>query len=804
MSSRRRALADSVALTAAAAGTSWLATTSWRGFTEAPGRFLWPLLLMALLVAGIGAGLRHLRWPPALVLVVQLVVGLVVAASLAGGALVLTRDGWLTFGSAISGALDTAERYQAPVPAEAPGIESLLILGGFLCMVVVDYCVGGLRRVSVAGLPLLTIYSIPISMISGGVAWWSFALTAGGFLLLLFLQHREQTTRWGRGIGEDGTTGSTVSISSSAVRTSAGALAGSALVLAVLVPQFVPTLSLSVFGFGPGSGSGGDITVENPMTDLRRDLLRGEDEPVLRFETQDPAPSYLRLAALTAFNENEWSTGQRDIPDDQGAEGPVPTDELDPAVDRIRYEYSATASMSFESDFLVLAFPVDRVSAPGDWRYDTDTLDFMAVPDGLDLAGLAYQFTELELDIRPELLRDAPSWSGKVSRDYIELPDDFPPFVRNLAQDVTRDYPSRYEKAVALQDWFREDGGFEYDIENVEGGNGVDELVAFLTEGEGGRVGYCEQFASAMAAMARSLGIPARVAVGFLNPTRQDDGSWVYSTHDFHAWPELYFAGAGWVRFEPTPSDRAENVPSYAQGIGVANPPSEETTGPTEDPTATNSLGPGQTLDPGDISGADADGSEGGRGIWDNVLVALAILVLLALVALGPRLVRRARSRQRLYGAVEPAWVELRATAIDLGLPWPESRSPQETRDQLVRFLGASRSGDGLERPVRGERVAPEAVEALDRMVLTLELLRYARPDGVPGYSEDTVGDGPIDPQVVEDTGTVQAALYAGATQRAQRRATWWPASVLPWRSRVGELAAPSTTERSGVVDHVG
>jgi len=800
MSTRRRVLTDSVALTAVAAGTSWLATTSWSGFTEAPGRFLWPLLFMALLVAGIGAGLRHLRWPPALVLVVQLVVGTVVAASLAGGALVLTRDGWLAFGSAISGALDTAQQYQAPVPAEAPGIESLLILGGFLCMVVVDFCVGGLRRVSLAGLPLLTIYSIPISMISGGVAWWSFALTAGGFLLMLFLQHREQTTRWGRGIGEDGSTGSHVSISTTAIRSSAGALAGSALVLAVLVPQFVPTLSLSVFGFGPGTGAGGDITVENPMTDLRRDLLRGEDEPVLRLETDDPSPSYLRLAALKEFRENEWSTGQREIPDDQRAEGPVPTDEIDPEVDRVRYEYSATGSMNFESHFLVLAFPVDRVSALGDWRYDTDTLDFMAVPDELNLAGLTYEFTEVELDIRPELLRDAPSWSGQVSRDYIELPDDFPPLVRNLAQDVTRDHPSRYEKAVALQDWFREDGGFTYDIENAETGNGVDELVAFLTEGDGGRVGYCEQFASAMAAMARSLGIPARVAVGFLNPRQQDDGSWVYSTHDFHAWPELYFAGAGWVRFEPTPSDRAENVPSYAQGTGVFNPPSEETSGPTDQPSATNPLGPDRSIDPGDISGAESDAA-GGRGIWDNLLVVLAILVLLALVALTPRLIRRARARRRLYGAAEPAWAELRATTIDLGLPWPEARSPHETRDQLVRYLGAAGSGDGLERPVRGERIAPEAVEALDRMVLTLELLRYARPDGV---TEDSVGDGPIDPQVVDDTRTVQAALFAGATRRAQRRATWWPASVLPWRSRVGELAAPSTTERSGVVDHVG
>ncbi len=802
MSTRRRALADSVALTAAAAGTTWLAFSSWRGFTEAPGRFTWPLLVLAVLVAVIGAGLRHLRWPPSLVVLVQLVVGGVAAGSLVAGTLVVTGEGWLRMGAEISGALESAEAYQAPVPASAPGIESLLILGGFLCLVVVDLCVGGLRRVSLAGLPLLTIYSIPISMIVDGVPWWSFALTAGGFLVMLFLQHREQTMRWGRGLGADGATGTSASISTSAIRTSAAALAGSALVLAVLIPQFVPTLSLSVFGFGPGNGSGGNVIVENPITDLRRDLLRGEDRPVFRFTTDDPAPSYLRLASLTVFTDNEWSTGERQLPPENRAEGQVPIDEIDPAVERVRHEYDVAAALDFESDYLPLAYPVDRVTAVGDWRYDVETLDFMAWPDELSTEGLTFSFTEVELDLEADLLRVAPSWTGKVDRDYIELPDDFPADVSSLAQDVTRDYPSRYEKAVALQDWFREDGGFTYDLRRAEAGNGVDELVAFLQEGDGGRVGYCEQFASAMAAMARSLGIPARVAVGFLAPTERGNGEWEYSTNDFHAWPELYFSGAGWVRFEPTPSNReGAEVPSYAQGVAIGPTETETSATPTDGESATNPLGPQPSLDPGeDLTGSDQ--GAGARGLWDELLVTFAVLVLLLVVLLAPRLIRRSRSRERLQGAIEPAWIDLRATAIDLGVPWPDARSPQETRDQVVRFLGAPSSGEALERPARGVQVAPEAVEALDRLVLTLELLRYARP---PGASDDVVSDGPLDPQVVTDTETVQSALFHGATRRAQRRATWLPASVLPWRRRGAELPRlTSTAQQSGVVDHVG
>ena len=798
MSSRRRALVDTAALSLAAAATGWFATTAWRGFTDAPGRYLLPLLLLALLVAGIGIGLRHLRAPGSLVLLAQLVVGGLVATSLVAGTFVATGEGWLRMGSELSAAVDTARRYQAPVPDDAPGIEPLLILGGWFCLVLIDLCVGGLRRVSLAGLPLLTIYSIPVSMLGGGVPWWSFALTACGFMLMLFLQHREQTSRWGRGIGETGhEPGASIAVSSHALRTSAGSLGAVAVLLAVMIPQFVPTMSFSVFGFGAGSGNGGDLTLNNPMVDLRRDLLRGEDRPLLTVVTDNPDPSYLRIAALNRYSDEEWSTGNREIPDDQLAQGTLPDQDIDPSVSRTRYETEVSAMIGFESSWLPTAFPIERIFAPGDWRYDETTFDFRAGDPDLDAAGITYEMTELDLDLDAAMLADAPSWSGKVSRDFIELPDDFPSFVRTLAQEVTRDVPSRYEKAVALQDWFREDGGFEYSLEQVDPGNGSEELVAFLTEGDGGRVGYCEQFAASMAVMARSLGIPARVSVGFLEPEEIGPGTFEYSSNDMHAWPELYFAGAGWVKFEPTPGERAEDVPSYTeQDLPLVEPSQDPTqTQNTQDPD--QNLGPDQQPDPG-VLPEDESGQQGGGGIaWRQVIGVLVLLSLAALLALTPRLVRRARSRARLSGAIEPGWAEIRATALDLGVPWPEHRSPRETRHHLGSYLGVPVSADSPERPPRGPRVAPEANEALDRLVRTLELERYARP------AADATGA--ADPQVVTDVETVVASLRGGATTRAVRRATWWPASVLPWRRGRGDGSAmPLLAGHGGVVDHVG
>ena len=87
----------------------------------------------------------------------------------------------------------------------------------------------------------------------------------------------------------------------------------------------------------------------------------------------------------------------------------------------------------------------------------------------------------------------------------------------------------------------------------------MDLLAAFVTND---RVGYCEQFAAAMAAMGRVLGIPSRVVVGFLDGTTQEDGRILYTSDDRHAWPEMYFTGVGWVRFEPTPGSRAGATPS--------------------------------------------------------------------------------------------------------------------------------------------------------------------------------------------------------------------------------------------------
>ena len=104
-----------------------------------------------------------------------------------------------------------------------------------------------------------------------------------------------------------------------------------------------------------------------------------------------------------------------------------------------------------------------------------------------------------------------------------------------------------YAAVLAIESWLRQTGGFTYD-ESPPRGKGAP-LVSFVTQT---KAGYCQHFAGAMAGMLRMLGIPARVAVGFTSGT-PDDGTWVVTDHDAHAWVEVWFAGIGWVPFDPTP-----------------------------------------------------------------------------------------------------------------------------------------------------------------------------------------------------------------------------------------------------------
>ncbi|WP_299057686.1 DUF3488 and transglutaminase-like domain-containing protein [uncultured Nocardioides sp.] len=780
--------------------TAWTTTMAWRGFTENPDRFLVPLLGIGLVVAVVGSALRTLGVPAVLVVVAQLGVAAVGFLRSATGSWLPTPDTVALAVRALEDAVVSAGRYAAPVGGDVPPVEPLLLLAGLACLLMVDVLACSIRTVSLAGLPLLTVYTLPVSMLGGEVTWWVFAAPAAGFLWMLFQSTAAELDRWDA--AEDGTAGDrddAVQDTGFGVRTggvgaTALGLGATATGLALVVPLAVPTLGLAALD-GDGTGGGDrEISLTNPMTDLRRDLRRPEDTPLLQLRTSDPDPSYLRISVLNRFSDEAWTSGNRDLPDDQSASGLMPAPEgVAETVARREHDYDIRVSPDFVSAWLPTPFPAQRVDAEGLWKYDVSTRDFIAAEDDLTTAGLRYTATGLDLDITQAALVTSTPSSSALGSEFTELPDDLPLEVRQLSRAVTDGATTDLDRAVALQQWFRRDGGFTYSLQ-ADSGNGADDLVSFLDDGPDGRTGYCEQFASAMAVMARALDIPARVAVGFLHPEQVgsdgDEALWEYSSDDLHAWPELYFPGSGWVRFEPTPAGRASEVPDYTQGLGDTDRPdvTEPGQGAGDAPIPDQGGGEGGVPEPADrqVAVEASATSSSPLAAWRTVALSLGGLALVVLLAAAPALLRRRRRthRRTTWSPVEAAWAELRDTVVDLRQPWPAGRSPRQALALLEPLL----QPDPDSRSDRAASDHAAAVPALRRLVAAVEQERYARatPAQDPGHAA----------ALDADVEAVRLALAGATGGRRRRLARWLPASALPTAARP---AAPTpATRRTG------
>ncbi|HSN73952.1 MAG TPA: transglutaminase domain-containing protein [Anaerolineae bacterium] len=162
-------------------------------------------------------------------------------------------------------------------------------------------------------------------------------------------------------------------------------------------------------------------------------------------------------------------------------------------------------------------------------------------------SGRRYQVLSLVPVADESVLRAAGAdYPPDVAALYLALPD-LPERVSLLAQEVTSEAKTPYDQALALEAFLR---GFAYDLEIEAPPAGRDVVDYFLFDAQ---AGYCDYYASAMVAMARSLGIPARLAVGYATGAYDPTGrAFVVREENAHSWPELYFPGVGWVRFEPT------------------------------------------------------------------------------------------------------------------------------------------------------------------------------------------------------------------------------------------------------------
>ncbi|WP_327119464.1 DUF3488 and transglutaminase-like domain-containing protein [Streptomyces sp. NBC_01341] len=665
---------------------------------------------------------------------------------------------------------DDVGRYAIPAPA-TDGIRLMLIGGVLLIGLAVDVLAVTFRSAAPAGLPLLALYSVAAGLSDGGAGWLWFLLAACGYLLLLLAEGRDRLSRWGRVFGGvSRTSGGLAAGLEGAGRAMAPVRTGRrigavALGVALAVPAALPALDgglLGGTGGASGRGGGGTISAVNPLVSLQNNLNQPENREVISYRTNaaDPQDFYLRILALDQFSGGEWRPSTRrlkDVPDRL----PQP-DGLGQDVTVTEVRTNLSASRSYAQTYLPLPYPASEVDVQGRWRFEPEGRTLVG-DDGQTTRGARYEVSSLVVEPTAAQLAGALSPPSDLLGEYTRVPRSLPDVVARTAKRVTEGASGDYEAAVKLQDWFASEGGFRYDT-TVTSGTGTAAIERFLKDKEG----FCVHFSSTMAAMARTLGIPARVAVGFTPGTVQADGSVSVGLRDAHAWPELYFEGVGWTRFEPTPS--RGSTPSYTRPdaptqdpSGPAAPTEGSSVAPTAAPAASESC-PVQLRREGECGASAAagavDSGDSGTGGGAAALWGLGILLVLTVPFLP--MLWRLRLRARRLGHSEgrtPAdatarvmavWREMTDTAWDHGIAPDDSLTPRKAAARLVRLGGI----DGT------------AAAAAHRVAGAVEQVLYA-PEPRPA-------DGSA-----EDVRAVRAGLWASAGRWGRLRATLAPRSAV-------------------------
>jgi transglutaminase-like putative cysteine protease len=742
-----------------AGAATLLASTALASVYESKGYFFfviqspnWFLYIAAVIAAVVGGatGARAMRAP----LWAQPVAG---TLALLFFVTVVFGDGFLGFiptpgtFDVIAAQIDTAFKEIAELSAPVPvrrGLLLLAVLGVGMIAIVVDTFAVTLRRPSLAGLPLLALYAVPVSIDREGMRWWTFALGAAGYLWLLATDHIERVQRWGRPFR---TSRREEAWASTPLGSTGRWIGAAGIAIALLAPLLVPGISAAGWfgggGFGGGNGPGGGRSVQtiNPMTQLRGQLTDDEERELLRLRTNDRDRFYLRTTTLDQFTAVGWTQRRLTALSENRVGNGIPAeDDIAPNLPKVDQSTEIDIQAFNRSAYLPIYANPTRIDVRGDWRWD-DRADTV-FSSRSTTNGLRYEFESSRIRYDRDLLAGAPDLdpSESVVSEYTSLGSDQPE-VQQIADGLVAGKTSQYAKVMAINDYFSVDNGFRYSTETQAGTSGS-LLLDFLVN----KKGYCEQYASAMAYLVRAVGIPARVALGFGRGTETQNYISV-TNKDAHAWVEVYFSGLGWVPFDATPAggagrtgglewaqseDEGDNGSTAGQG-NTAPGATPTPSGPARDdlredpeanlPQASGRTGPRTVSLPtwaeivGGPGAALVDGREVPQlPVWLRWMLGIGtVLLICAVPALWRSQTRRRRMRlarsldQRV--AAHAAWDELIDSLADLGLAADDAETPRSTARRLARTGLDSAERHAIELLATAEeraRYAPRAVVA--------------------------------------------------------------------------------------------
>jgi len=420
--------------------------------------------------------------------------------------------------------------------------------------------------------------------------------------------------------------------------------------------------------FGTTLTMGGPVHLgQNPVMDVRSDYAR-----------------YWRATVYDKYTGIGWINTHLDSTN-LGAHDP----RLDQAREAYRAEVTQTIKLYLNDQNILYAQsqPI-RFDLPIEVRYarqqPADVFDIALVRSRRPLReGTTYTaVSAISVADEDALRADSLRYSEWITATYLQLPDELPARVRTLAQTITAPFDNPYDKAAALERYLRERVKYnELVAAPPSGRDGVDYTLFDRPEG------YCNYYASAMAVMARAVGVPARVVSGY-SLGEYADGVYHVVEANAHAWVEAYFPSYGWVEFEPTASK-----PEIAR-------PKKPATAPLN-PELENAASEARRRNPRDREPEQLE--EFGTGLfapfvlsfWTDprnlALVGGALAALLVAGAVTFRLVRQARRNARLAPAAR-VYERMLNRARWLGVREEKSATPLERAQSISRQLAQAES----------------------------------------------------------------------------------------------------------------
>ncbi|MEX0985067.1 MAG: transglutaminaseTgpA domain-containing protein [Actinomycetota bacterium] len=466
-------------------------------------------------------------------------------------------------------------------------------------------------------------------------------------------------------------------------------IAGAAVAVAVAAPVIVPGFGgRAVIDLSAINGEGG-VRVST-LVSMASELTRGQEQEVFRVRTD--TESYWRMVGLEYFDGVRWQ--RTDEP--SVAVAPGQTLGEPPEGRTITQTFEVTNDLLFPE--IPTAYQATSIDLDGDvsWFANSQT----ALINGNLEPGDTYTVTSVYVAPTPEDLRQVP-FADAPDPSLTQLPQGVSARIAILARSWTEGATTMYDQVYAIQRHLLSDG-YIYDTD-VSFREDAATILEFL---ELTKRGFCQQFSTAMAMLLRSIGIPARIAVGFTrgDPLPGEQG-WSVTTDDLHAWVEVPFEGYGWLAFEPTPGRANPTAATYASrsfaqscetsaaGCGASSGPREGPGGGTglNDPKR----GFGVEGDPGLAPLGGSGSFDAGRSVtwWLSIALVAALAIALAVLLAWP-FVRRARRRRAIRRAgpapralVLAIYDACCRDARDLGVPRAPGETPEEYAWRLASVI---------------------------------------------------------------------------------------------------------------------